>query len=97
MLSLRDIVTAAISPPVPRAVETIDFTCEEEFLEVPVQDSQSNATPENAKNSPQRKYPSLAPPPVAEGANYLEVHVSHIETPGSFYIQVAGDKEKLNA
>ncbi|GBM69891.1 hypothetical protein AVEN_138686-1, partial [Araneus ventricosus] len=38
------------------------------------------------------KYPSLASP--LEECNNIEVLVSHVISPGSFYIRIAGDNEK---
>ncbi|GIY18549.1 RING finger protein 17 [Caerostris extrusa] len=57
----------------------------------------SNASKNEEKQSlvmsSKKKYRNLALPPEAE--NYIEVHVSHIISPGSFYVQVAEENEKL--
>ncbi|GFR13574.1 RING finger protein 17 [Trichonephila clavata] len=39
-----------------------------------------------------KKYPSLATS--LDSSNHPEVHVSHVISPGSFYIRMAGDEEK---
>nr|XP_042912960.1 RING finger protein 17 [Parasteatoda tepidariorum] len=53
----------------------------------------------NIKSPSQKpKYPTLAPPPSNKDKEYIEVHVSHVESPGCFYIRIAGDMEnKLTA
>ncbi|KAG8192820.1 hypothetical protein JTE90_014602 [Oedothorax gibbosus] len=97
VLSLRDMASAAIPPPYSIEPQVLlPFTLTEDEYELHIQQSQDYVAPEEPKSSPQRKYPSIAPPSGAEGKSYLEVYVNHIETPGSFYIQLCNDKMKLD-
>ncbi|GFU49792.1 RING finger protein 17 [Trichonephila clavipes] len=77
----------------PEPLNDIDILVLQEDMENLQMDmSCNNAITEKEKSPSNKKYPSLATP--IDNSNHSEVHISHVISPGLFYIRVAGDDEK---
>ncbi|KAF8781954.1 RING finger protein 17 like protein [Argiope bruennichi] len=88
--------------PPPRPLPGLDILEDEDFNDsrtiskrpqtATASKQESKKEESSVQSTKNKKYPSLACP--LEESNHIEVMVSHVISPGSFYIRIAGDKEK---